>query len=134
MAVHMIEVVASTHGNDTPGLSLSEIRDAMDDWVSKHSEWTADPDDHTIEETALYPRDPGTVYYRGVYRFELSDAKDNLLQKAGDKLKKKVDWYRLGYHVCDHDETAREGCSWDDEREWTSKNTASIPSDVPDFL
>lgn len=126
MSVHMIRVVASTNG-----MTLSEINTVMDDWMSNQSEWEADSTNHVITERET---GSGILYYGGTYRLTFdSEPKDTLLQKCGDKLKNKVDWYRLGYHVCDHDETDRTGCSWDDEREWTDAGV-SIPSDVPDFL
>lgn len=129
----MIRVVAAADSSDTPGLTLSEINTALDDWVSKRSEWTADPASHQISEVSSDTDGTGTTHYVGSYRFEISDAKDNLLTKCEDKLKNKVDWYRLGYHECDHDESNKSGCSWTDKREWTSTNTSSIPADVPDF-
>lgn len=132
MAVHMIRLVAAVDSTDTPGMSLTEINTALDDWVSKHSEWVNDSQEHSI--TIANSDFDGTEYYVGTYRFELSDAKSNLLQKCEDKLKKKVDWYRLGYHVCDHDESDNTSCPWDDEREWTSKNTSQIPTDIPNFV
>lgn len=130
MVVHTIRVVAALDSTDATGLSTSEINAAMDDWVANHSEWTADTDEHVITATT----DASPPYYIGTYRFELSDAKDNLLQKCGDKLKNKIDWYRLGYHVCEHDVADPTPCQWEDDREWTSTNTPSIPSGVPDFL
>lgn len=129
----MIRVVAAANSTDTGGMTEAEINTALDEWVSKQSEWTADPQAHVINTSPGI--DGETVYYGGTYRFtKESDAKDTLLQKCGDKLKNKLDWYRLGYHDCDHDEQASDGCSWDGEREWTSTNTASIPADIPDFV
>lgn len=125
MGVHMIRVIASRNG-----MTLTEINDALDTWVDNHSEWVEDPVNHHITEEKT---DSGTVYYGGNYRFHTTDAKDNLLTKCGDKLKNKVEWYRLGYHSCDHNESDRQSCSWDDEREWSNSNS-SIPSDAPDFL
>lgn len=130
----MIRVVAAVDSTDTPGMTESEINTAMDDWVSKHSEWIFDSvEHHIVKENSEYDG-TGVNYYLGSYRFELSDAKDNLLQKCSDKLKNKVDWYRLGYHLCEHDEENPAPCIWDDEIEWMSKNTTSIPQQVPDFL
>lgn len=65
-------------------------------------------------------------------RFLLTDAKANLLQKFTDKLMNKVDWYRVGYHECDHDEADRTGCGWQDTAEWADTNVTT-PSGVPDF-
>lgn len=132
MAVHMIRVVAAANSTDTPGMTLSEIRTAMDEWVANNSEWTEDPQSHDMNEDVLL-RD-GTEVYEGSYRFTLDDAKDNLLQKCEDKLTDKVDWFRLGYHSCSHDEADPSPCSWEEVRDWTSKNTESVPSSVPSFV
>lgn len=128
MAVHMLRVVTSSGG-----MTLAEINDAMDTWVANHSEWAEDAAEHHIVEANTFGEGAGTDYYTGDFRFHLEDAKDNLLQKCGDKLRNKVEWYRLGYHQCDHDEADTLGCSWDDEREWTATD-ATIPTAVPDFL
>lgn len=127
MAVHMIRVTASAEGD----YSLDQLNAAMDDWVSKQSEWTADPITHQISERG--GDDGAPVYRGGNYRFLLDDAKDNLLQKCENKLTNKVAWYRLGYHSCDHDETAPSPCSWDDQREWTDTGV-TIPDNVPVFV
>lgn len=122
----MIRVLTSTEGDYT----LSQLNTAMDDWVSNHSEWTADPVTHQITE---HGGDTGPVYHGGNYRFLLDDAKDNLLQKCEDKLVNKVSWYRLGYHSCDHDESSPTPCSWDEQREWTDTDV-TIPDNVPVFV
>lgn len=128
MAVHMIRVVASVEGD----YSLTQLNTEMDDWVSKQSEWTADPDTHQITETIGSETDD-PIYRSGDYRFLLQDAKDNLLQKCEDKLVNKVSYYRLGYHACDHDQDDRTGCSWDEQREWTDTGV-TIPDTVPVFV
>lgn len=128
MAVHMIRLATSIEGD----YDLDALNVAMNDWVSEQSEWTADPDSHHITESI--PRgESTTAYFSGIYRFHLSDAKNNLIQKCEDKLVNKVAWYRLGYHVCTHDEENPTHCEWDEQREWTAKNV-TIPDDVPTFV
>lgn len=122
MTVHMIRVIASPGG-----MTLSELRTALDDWVANHSEWVADVEEHQITDA------PFDDYRAGTYRFKNTDAKSNLLQKCEDKLKNNLHWFRLGYHVCDHDEPPFDNCPWDDKREWSDKDH-SIPPEVPDFL
>lgn len=126
MTVHMIRVVTSIEGDYT----LEQVNAAMDDWVSQQSEWTDDSESHSIVE---HTAENGETEYRiGQYRFLLTDAKDNLLQKCEDKLVNKVAFYRIGHHQCDHDMEGRDGCSWEEQREWTAKD-ATIPNDVPSF-
>jgi hypothetical protein len=124
MAVHMIRVYAAKGG-----YTLEEVQQAVSDWVQSHTEWTADIDDHQIELREANP-DPGaTEYFQGEFRFELDDAKDNLLQKAADKLKNKVPWFRLVYHQCDHDTEAGDGCSSEERWNWEGKDV-TVPADV----
>lgn len=130
MSKHMIRVCI---GSDTSKMTLQDANDALDTWVANHSEWIDDTSPHQLREVNTESDGSGVVYWNGICRFYLSDEKDNLLTKCEDKLVNKCDWYRLGYHNCDHDESDRRGCSWDDEREWTDKNE-SIPPEVPDFL
>lgn len=79
----------------------------------------------------------GTDYHAIDVRFlpsgEGGDTKDNLLQKLGDKLKNKVDWYRVGYHQCTHrDGDGSSGpCDWVDSNDWP--DGGSVPSDINDF-
>lgn len=127
MTVHMIRVVVSIEGN----FSLDQLNAAMDDWVSKQSEWVEDPNIHHITEIPQSEDGPGFRF--GNYRFHLTDAKDNLLQKCENKLANKVSWYRLGYHLCEHDSENPPPCSWDDQREWTAKDV-TIPDNVPAFI
>lgn len=129
MTVHMIRVVASSAGDYT----LDQLNTAMDDWVSKQSEWTNDTKEHVIEDARDGDTGDPLGHRDGTYRFLIEDAKDNLLQKCEDKLVNKVDWYRIGYHECNHDETGRDGCPWDEQREWTDKD-ATIPDHVPVFI
>jgi len=125
MTVHMIRVFIGP--NDK--MTLQQANDELDKWVNNHSEWVEDMAAHVVSETVT---PSGSKYWLGSYRFQFDDAKDNLLTKCEDKLTDKCDWYRLGYHNCDHDESDRSGCSWDDQREWTAKDQ-TIPSDVPSF-
>lgn len=109
----------------------ADVNAAVEDWMSKQSEWTADPVDHSMQGTT----DPetGTEWWRGDYRLTFdSEPKANLFQKLEDKLVNKPDWYRAGYHECSHDEADRAACSFDDAREWTDTGV-TIPGEVPDF-
>lgn len=110
--------------------SLEETNSALDTWVANHSEWTGDYQEHRVVETDT---SSGYVYWNGGYRFHIVDAKDNLWTKLEDKLVNKHDWYRLGFHVCEHDDRPVGNCGWDEKREWVDKDVV-IPSEIPDFL
>lgn len=128
MSVHMIRI----HCGPQSSWPQSDCNAAVEDWMSKQSEWTPDPVDHSMQSAVN--GETGTAWWTGDYRLTFeSDPKDNLLQKLEDKLVNKCDWYRLGYHECTHDESPPSPCSWDEEREWTDKNV-TIPSEIPDFV
>lgn len=129
MTIHMIRVYIGPNSK----MSLTQAKDAWQKWVTNHSEWTNDNTKHSLNKSNTRPDGSGTMYWHGSCRFKLTDAKSNLIQKCEDKFVDKCDWYRLGYHKCDHDESQKGGCSWDDEREWTATNQ-TIPSDIPNFL
>lgn len=123
-------------------MSVSDLEARIDDWVASNAEWVEDTQPHELTERNTEIDGSGATYYGIDVRFLKDDTKDNLLQKFTDKLKDKVDWYRVGYHECDHDaapEEWSEGAIWDpsvtpsaEAHEWTAKD-ATIPSGVPDF-
>jgi len=123
MTVHMVRVfVEPPKGN---------AESAVDNWVANYSEWTADPVEHRLRKTTTELDGGGTTHLRGDWRFEdqgedptaiLSDLSDRLGQFQGGL------WHRLGYHVCDHDDSDRGGCSWDEVVE-----SGNVPGDIPDF-
>lgn len=111
MTVHMFRCFI------TPGkMSIDDLETRINDWVQSNAEWTEDTVDHTLTERNT----------------AIDDTKSNILQKFGDKLDNKVDWYRVGFHSCTHDETNAEPCSWEDTTEWTEKDVA-IPAGIPDL-
>lgn len=124
MGVHTIEAFVSTSG-----LSESQVQDAVNDWVEKNSEWIEDHDTHQISLSHTGNGGTGVAYFRGLFRFTLDDAKDNLIQKASDKVKNKVAWFRLLYHQCDHDEADRGDCTWDERWNWEDKDV-TVPEEV----
>lgn len=127
MTVHMIRICIGPQSS----WSLSKAEAAVEDWMSKQSEWTTDPVEHSLE--GISPDYTTAAWWQGDYRLTFeSDPKDNLLQKLEDKLVNKPLWYRFGYHECEHDETDPGPCSWGEEREWMDTGVP-IPSEVPDF-
>lgn len=129
MSKHMFRAFL---GPNPDKMTLTQARDAFQTWLNNHNEWEGDVVAHQLNETS--PLGSTIVYWSGVGRFFSTDVKDNLFQKLEDKYLNKVDWYRIGYHVCDHDAVSSEriGCSWDEEREWTASGQ-SIPPEVPDI-
>ena len=125
MSVHMFRVYVA------PDFDQTDLQTAIDDWVAGHTKWTDDPQETGVVGERLGDlEDPSTAYWGVDIRIEKTDTKANILQKLGDKLKNKCDWYRAGYHECTHDEDPPQPCSWEDRQDWTDKDV-TIPSYVP---
>lgn len=113
-------------------MSESDLETRINDWVASNGEWTDDNTPHTLDIETTGVDNSGTQYYAIDVRFLPDNSKSNILQKFTDKLKDKVDWYRVGYHPC----TKRDGdgssgpCEWTDKTEWTAKDV-SVPEGVP---
>lgn len=114
-------------------MSTTDLETRIDDWVASNPEWTNDTVEHTLSEHNTEYGGSGATYYAVDVRFTQDDTKSNLLQKLADKIKQKVDWYRVGYHMCEHDGNTTSSCSWDDKVEWTAKDV-TIPPGVPTFV
>jgi hypothetical protein len=111
-------------------MSLTDLETRLNDWKTSNNQWTDDSIAHELNE--YRDIDGNLICHQMSIRFEQTDTKANLLQKLTDKLENKVDWYRVGYHACDHDEENSSPCSWDDVVEWTAKDV-TIPNSVPTF-
>lgn len=111
MTVHMLRVATSRPGNVT----LEQARTAVRDWLTRH-QWLDHPDDFQLQEAA--GDDPETLtWWVGDFRFELDEDRGSILSDAENTLQGLVDWYRLAYHGCDHDQPGV-GCSWNETREF----------------
>jgi hypothetical protein len=105
-----------------------EAKNAVDNWVQNHNEWTDDPKDHSLVETNTKLDGSGTTYLCGDYRFVQDGPADALLDDLADRLQSFQGglWYRIGYHECDHDENNPTGCAWEQTRE-----NGDVPADIP---
>lgn len=119
------------------GMSTTDLETAINDWVQSNAEWENDSVDHTVREY-LNARDE-IICHTVDARFIKDNTKSNLFQKFTDKLENKVDWYRVAYHNCTHDEDEPPGCSFDANedssavaRQWADKDI-TIPAAVPNF-
>lgn len=110
-------------------MSINDLETRVNDWVASNAEWENDDVAHTLTERTT---EAGETYHDIDVRFLPTEDKANLQQKFTDKLVNKADWYRVGYHACDHDEENASPCSWDDAAEWTAKDV-QIPEGVPTF-
>lgn len=113
-------------------MSVSDLETRINNWIDANAEWTEDSVAHELSERNTEIDGTGVGYYGADVRFLKDDTKANLQQKFTDKLKDKTDWYRVGYHNCEHDEAASTPCAWDDRTDWTAKDV-TIPAGVPTF-
>lgn len=123
MAVHTIELTTATDvGEQT-------ARNGVQAWVANHTERLPEQNvGFTAGNTTPEDDTTGTDYYRALYRFDRTaddklELKDSLVNRIGGA----VSWYRLRYHVCDHDEDGRGGCSWNGAEERTK---GTVPGDL----
>jgi len=81
----------------------------LEQWLADMPLWdgTANdvPDAHSHEGVP--------EHYRGEFVFEWSAERALILDSLEQNLSASADWYRIKYHVCDHDEADRGGCRWD---------------------
>ena len=127
MTVHAIWVLSEF----PDGYTLTEIQNAVQNWVDHHAEWVDDTVEHSVQAAPFDPDDPDAEdYLKGLFRFEDSDDAATLLDNAEATIQDHVAWYRLGYHVCHHDGQGH--CSWDPSmtREY---NENQIPGGVETF-
>jgi hypothetical protein len=110
------------------GVSKEEANQIIDTWKSQNTPWTDDPADHNLNFTKPTP-EGDTECFVGTIRFEFFDDADKLTQDIKYGLSGVVDWARIGYHECDHDEGSGTGFSWDSSTEF-----GTVPDDVPEFI
>lgn len=105
--------------------TIDKIRKAVEDWVAQREE-VLTVERQTIILLNTEPDGSGTDYCRGQFRFDLNaESKAELLSSIENQLQRYCSWWRIKYHVCDHDEQERVGCSWDDVREY-----GPVPSEL----
>lgn len=111
MSVHAVKVETSRISSGTPtptvvGNLLAGLSTALDGEAREFKEIEPSPIDALDER-----------YYAGLYRFDADDhSAEELLDTFENVLRGPAKWYRLRYHVCDHDlpSSERSGCEWDD--------------------
>lgn len=123
MTTHMVRIYASAN------ISKSDAESAIDSWVTAHDPWVEGTQE-SLSKSSTEPGGSGTEYYTYNARFHIENStKQEVLDAIESELDTLADWYRLGYHECNHDEDAAGDCSWDDTRV-----NGDVPNDVPDFL
>ena len=88
-------------------------------WLVNMQPWAERPNDVPSQRERPGP------HYRGDLTFAWTEEKSIILDQIEGYLSSYCDWYRIGYHVCDHDEADRGDCVWDMQRDGGA---------VPDFV
>lgn len=83
----------------------------LETWLVNMQPWAERPN----EVPAL--REEPSAHYGGDLTFAWSEDKSIILDQLDGYLSAYCDWYRIWYHICDHDESERGNCSWDAQRE-----------------
>ena len=120
----MIRVFAATAEN----IGETQANQLVNQWLEDNTPWTDDPTPHEVRKTQAGIDGAGTEYFVGSVRFEFSDDKPDLFDQIETDCGGVLDWHRIVYHVCTHDEDNPQPCSWDEKHE-----CGDIPSDIPDF-
>lgn len=115
MAVHNFELTTSQ--TDTGGAHIEPVdtRPQLDNWLSNRQR-VLQEQDNTFSGANTEIDGTGIDYYRGLWRFDMAEGRDNIMTPLQTLVSNNFEWGVIRYHVCDHDEDQPEGCSWD--RKW----------------
>jgi len=109
-----------------PNADLYLIDTYLPQWLVTHTSWEATEN----EPPSLYQPDPDDEQkrYESEWRFAWTASKSVLLSNLLAETEFYASWYRVGYHVCDHDAEQMGNCQWDDVQEY-----GAVPRGVPDL-
>lgn len=121
MKVHCVQLMASTDVN------VENVRNKVADLKTKYGEKLPKQEvPFDLGETF----DSNISFYQESFRVTLTDKeteKNDLMEQIRKEMDKSASWWQLRYHVCDHGESDRQGCSW----EFVEKSDSStIPDEV----
>ena len=121
MTVHMVRVWSEYPNNDN---HFNRMHQACENWVSNHSE--------TLETQRLpltrITDVETTNHTDGFWRFAWHEDAPTLLDNLESALQAEVDYYRIRYHSCSHDETSRHRCTWDESM---TREYGTVPAGIP---
>lgn len=106
MSVHQVRLFHSEAG-------AGGFHDWLETWLTNMTPRSAD--EVTNEPPTLTtPIDGGAPYYSGDLAFAWSEDKNIIMDQLTGYLDAYCEWWRLGYHVCSHDEENPTPCAWED--------------------
>lgn len=118
MTTHMIRVWSEPPNNTN---HLNRMQTACEDWAARYSE-TLTTQRLTLSHSEPDESEGDVDYTTGYWRFDWSEDATALLDDLEADLQGEVDWARIRYHSCNHDDpdSAGSGCSWEETREFGS--------------
>lgn len=96
MTVHMIRIRCEM----PDGLTVEEVRQAVENWVSQQDEALTD----FRKTITLVSLEGVPEHLYGEFRFGLTEGKTALLDDIENALVSYVGWYLIGHHWCEYDE------------------------------
>lgn len=108
-------------------VGVQNVRNKVADLKSKYGEKIS-------KENAPFDQgqtmDGSVSFYQGSFIFTLTEGsktteKNDLMEQIRKEMDKSASWWQLRYHLCDHDESSKSGCSWN------AKNHSDV-NDIPD--
>jgi len=109
--------------------SKASIDQLVDDWIVGHDRWEQDSAEHSLSVTNSAIDGSGTEYLRGDFRFNRTDDRGSIESSFQGLFQDIFNWYRIGYHRCDHDEENPSPCNWDGQIE-----DGQVPDFAPVFV
>ncbi|MFP4218810.1 MAG: hypothetical protein ACLFR6_08245 [Salinarchaeum sp.] len=121
MTAHRLRLVHSQSGAD-------DFHAWLESWLTNMSPWDYPEVDNDLP-TLREPVD-GESYYQAELAFDWSEDESIILDNLDDYAASYCDWHRIGYHVCEHDESDPTPCSWDTD---LGRKSGSVPDHIPTF-
>ena len=119
MAAHRVVLFHSPTGS-------TDFHNWLDTWLTNMTPWSY-PGVQNELPLLNQPNGDDPEYYAGELAFDWNaESKSIIVDNLEGYLSSYCDWYRLGYHICTHDEDDAD-CTWDDVRDGGTV-PASIPS------
>jgi hypothetical protein len=103
MSVHRVRLIYSEGGSQSFNGWLST-------WLTNMQPWSAR--ENALPTLVEPVGSSAPAHYRGDLTFAWSEDRAIIEDQLNGYLGPYCDWGIVGYHVCDHDQDDRDGCSW----------------------
>jgi hypothetical protein len=105
VSIHRVRLVYSEGG-------AASFNGWLETWLTNMQPW-AERENGVPSTVEPYPDSDWPAHYRGDLTFDWSEDKAIIEDQLNGYLGPYCDWGIVGYHICDHDEADRDGCSWE---------------------